>query len=370
LSEVDIINIANSNPAGRFDPYEVITMDSTRNLVYEVADLSDVLTSLRRIPDWPSEEIQILVADMIKDLSIYTPPRKWLNFFYKKILEDIEFNGHSLHDSLAEIIIKFKADTRRYDLGTSYVNYILENGSKYPVTCGILVSHNDMGLRVWSAGLYMCEYLLDNLNDLTGMKIVELGSGVGNTGLILAASKVPFQSFTFSDFSDDVLINIRNNITLNQSRHSIYNCTLIVQKLDWSLVANRPISELPESDVIIAADCCYSKELCDHLLEAICTLLTKKSMIPNFTHPSCQQSNGTIDHGCDCVCASHSSYALIACTVRNEETYSYLVTRLDTHPTLIYANFTEVASTSRRRFYYSDRDRIQLLRVSLRPPSG
>ena len=79
-------------------------------------------------------------------------------------------------------------------------------------TLKVLRYHNQVGTKVWEAGLFLAELLLlSNLN-LADRIIVELGAGVGVTGLIymksiFASPNMP-RKYMMTDFDQTVLENL------------------------------------------------------------------------------------------------------------------------------------------------------------------
>jgi predicted nicotinamide N-methyase len=90
--------------------------------------------------------------------------------------------------------------------------------------------HNDVALRLWESGAVLGEFLLHNAAQyVQHRRIVELGAGVGLTGLLLLTmGQTPLASpigedllpahVTLTDFTSLALDNLRYNIELNKSR--------------------------------------------------------------------------------------------------------------------------------------------------------
>jgi len=157
---------------------------------------------------------------------------------------------------------------------------------------------------------------------------LELGSGIGFLGIIVGtlqqqqARSGPSSSLWLTDISDQVLDRCRQNVKLNCNATSSYS-SINFLTLDWfsSIDAESPdyqhllslIHEKIKPDIIIGADIVFDP-----------------SSIPCLV--------GTINL---CLRAS-AKYALIACTVRNESTFSYFLMQLHDSSLLV----EEVALTS------------------------
>ena len=84
-----------------------------------------------------------------------------------------------------------------------------------------------------------------------GKKILELGSGVGLSGIMIGGN-INMATYTFTDYQASILKNIEDNITLNAQRLINSSCAYNVRLLDW---AQETIpKELLDFDFIIGAD--------------------------------------------------------------------------------------------------------------------
>mmetsp|Transcript_39607 Transcript_39607/g.69559 ORF Transcript_39607/g.69559 Transcript_39607/m.69559 type:complete len:263 (+) Transcript_39607:100-888(+) len=76
--------------------------------------------------------------------------------------------------------------------------------------------HNDVGVaKVWEAGACLAEYLIDNPQCVSDRNVVELGSGVGLTGLI-AAGVSKAKSVHMTDYTEVCLENLAYNVDENR----------------------------------------------------------------------------------------------------------------------------------------------------------
>lgn len=74
--------------------------------------------------------------------------------------------------------------------------------------------HNDVGVaKVWEAGAALAEYIIHNRN-IVGLRVVELGAGVGMTGLVAAAFGT--KSMHMTDYTESTLDNMAYNILSNK----------------------------------------------------------------------------------------------------------------------------------------------------------
>ena len=76
--------------------------------------------------------------------------------------------------------------------------------------------HNDVGVRkLWEAGAALTEYLMEHPELVRGKHVVELGAGVGLTGLVIAGL-CGTASVHMTDYTDATLANMEHNVALNQ----------------------------------------------------------------------------------------------------------------------------------------------------------
>eukprot|EP01036_Dinobryon_divergens_P041554 gene41554-55091_t len=228
-------------------------------------------------------------------LGAYGPSVQWLSALTSLMIHDIEENGNELCDDLMKLILKIKTERSGDPEKTSFSNFFLPSvsDSTERVICRILPAHNQLGLRIWEAGLFAAEFFLRNPEFLRDKDVLELGAGVGNTGLIMWRAGLAFKSYVMSDYSEETLNNLRYNISLN-SKHSCDRdvlSVLKVRRMDWSspdVAVTLGVSD-PIPDVILAADCVYSEDLTCHLVNALLKILLitprsprEEPTLPNF----------------------------------------------------------------------------------------
>lgn len=76
--------------------------------------------------------------------------------------------------------------------------------------------HNDVGVaKVWEAGACLAEYIIYNPHCVKDKHVVELGAGVGLTGLI-AAGFCRAKSMHMTDYTEVCLDNLSYNVDINE----------------------------------------------------------------------------------------------------------------------------------------------------------
>ena len=129
------------------------------------------------------------------------------------------------------------------------------------------------GSRLWIGGWLLNKYIIKNYSEFENKNILELAAGTGGGGLLLA--KYNINHLTQTDFDEDCLKNMKENIELNKN---IINKDLIsVEKLDLSKKATIKKffenSVCKEYDIIILSDFIWKRELAKMWLKAIDYLL-------------------------------------------------------------------------------------------------
>ncbi|NXS92396.1 EF2KT methyltransferase, partial [Jacana jacana] len=212
----------------------------------------------------------------------YPPPTKYRRSFLTQLIKKHEPLGaeplDELYDALAEAL-NAEESTR------CYKSYFLPSGE--PVTlCESLaiVSGGTTGLVTWEAGLQLAQWAIENGPLFQGRTVLELGSGIGFTGIAVCKCCHP-RAYVFSDGHPGVLRALADNIRLNgfflepwtrpgtpreprgrgaEARHG-QKPTVAVAELDWGSVTEKQLWEL-QPDILMAADVVYDPETISALI--------------------------------------------------------------------------------------------------------
>ncbi|KAJ9067345.1 hypothetical protein DSO57_1000257 [Entomophthora muscae] len=176
--------------------------------------------------------------------------------------------------------------------------------------------------------LMLGQYLLDNPALISGRDVLELGSGVGFLGIL--TSFLNPASITMTDFNSSVLQRLTLNVALN--RHPSAPKPTI-SRWDWANVTDAMIGAANPS-LILGADVTYDPEGIDLLVDLLARTFALRK--PN----ECR--------------------AMIACTVRNSDTFSHFLNKLDMSPGLNHSitnlsgDLTSLNLQESAKFYYED----------------
>ncbi|KAJ7729264.1 hypothetical protein DFH07DRAFT_850404 [Mycena maculata] len=175
------------------------------------------------------------------------------------------------------------------DLGTYQTTTLLESRT--------MIEGGTTGLRTWLASLILAQYLILNPDLVRGKRILELGSGIGFLGSVVASVQLLESrldapapgTIRMSDINDSVLSRCRDNIGLPcnlSSSHPDVRCCF----LDWSAALDTdgiaPLTSLLndelDADLILGADIVFDPDLIPALV-AVLVLALQPSARPRCT---------------------------------------------------------------------------------------
>ncbi|KAJ2947456.1 hypothetical protein O0L34_g17240 [Tuta absoluta] len=125
----------------------------------------------------------------------------------------------------------------------------------------------DVNCVVWDASLVLAKYLEtichQKADFLSGLKVLELGAGLGVVGLTAATLGA---QVTLTDLPEALPL-LRLNISENKSKISSMGGYAIAESLVWGDVTSPLLTE--EFDMIVMADCVYYEESIEPLIATI-----------------------------------------------------------------------------------------------------
>jgi predicted nicotinamide N-methyase len=203
--------------------------------------------------------------------------------FLKRLILTMEDSGAEVAEAFYAAMSQVRGDVDCY----FYKSYFRPDGSRLLSLSETrnLVSDGTTGLRTWEAASALTEYLAQNSLVIKGLRVLELGSGSGYTGISLVKLGL-VDHVTVTDCHGKVLERLRHNCDVNLPGSS----SIAVEKLDWSEFGPEDAREL-NCSVVIAADVVFDPSIVPHLANTILVCLEAKA-----------------------------EKAVVACTLRNEET--------------------------------------------------
>ncbi|KAI4462237.1 hepatocellular carcinoma-associated antigen [Holotrichia oblita] len=185
-----------------------------------------------------------------------------------------------------------------------------------------------------SASLALSEWCLRNRALLKNKTILELGAGVGLTGLVVALNCEP-KKYNFTDCHSTVLKTLRDNISLNFNSSDNTNNIVEVDviNLSWENVQSQS-DDFKDIEIVLAADVVYDSSLFDCLYDAL----------------KCFLSNGRCEE------------VYMSCTERNLKTLAEFLAGLEKSG----LNYEEISSPQQEHFCWSTEVPVRLFRIGKR----
>ncbi|KAI5075376.1 hypothetical protein GOP47_0009934 [Adiantum capillus-veneris] len=164
----------------------------------------------------------------------------------------------------------------------SYVLKTFQYGSQIITLYCLQTSSTDYDLTgqiVWPGAELLNKYIARGLLSLNELAILELGSGVGLTGLLCGRY---CKKIVMTDHNDKVLEVLQRNIDLQPSicDTNSHASTLLCEKLEWGNEQHLSniLEKHPEGfDLILGADICYQQDSLSSLFKTVKSLLSHES---------------------------------------------------------------------------------------------
>lgn len=210
---------------------------------------------------------------------------KYRQLFVKSLIKELEANAipvcPSVATSYALLLSEFDSQNN-YNL--NYLSYTLSNGQ----TISLLESDNlvidgTTGLRSWSAAKHLAQFFERNRHLIENKCLLELGSGIGLTGIYILKTCLP-SHLTFSDHHSVVLEVLQNNINTNKVQEM--SSVVRIEWNDTTTVDDFLADNDPQ--VVIATDVVFDPEVTVSLCRVINLLVKDK---PRICYICCSHRN-------------------------------------------------------------------------------
>lgn len=251
-------------------------------------------------------------CDLIKK---YPIKKSYQRAFLKWFMNKIEENDQEIYDGIYAAYCDLISLTLS-DESVHYRHFLMGNDCISIKESTNIISDGTTGLISWQGAIELAEWCTENEIALSGKIVLELGCGVGLTGLSVIKRCSP-KKYIFTDCHRTVLDTVSENVQLNLPNNTRivscdgrlrlqlkYNCTDVqVMDLKWEDVDEYVKEKWDVPDIIIGADILYDTD-------SFCTLI---SALKTFFF------------------ASDSGHAIIAATIRNVDTISQFLHELEEH---------------------------------------
>jgi predicted nicotinamide N-methyase len=380
-------------------------MDTVVSLTLQIAPAGIIIELIESsLTNWPSIAAQDELARQlsIQHVAAFPPPVRGWKYLFKELEKNIrshhsrnlhendgnEDGGDLFSDALMELIVESQCMPvpENNDGHLSFQSISL---SSIYIPIKVIQSHNQVGTKVWGAGVYLGELFQRVPQLLAGQTVLELGAGVGITGLLISRAlpcSLRPAKVIMTDFHFEVVDLLAYNIAINTAvglPAEESACNIEADTLDWGSVQESDFIRY-NARIMFVADCTYSEIGNVHLVHAFKLFLhtmraasTASTPTPSTqaaaptgsaAEPSTDAHSGDLSY-CEALRDRGAPFILIACTVRNIATYQHFRRLIDCDAELRVVNLTQWAAgqfPAVPTYYYpEDRSRIDLLCIHL-----
>lgn len=253
--------------------------------------INDLALERLNIQDFSLENQEILINKTINSELILQYPLKtdYQKAFIRYFVQKLEKENCEVHE-------KFYTDYGRLvsngeDKVEYFKHYLVgSTGKIISLKENInLISEGTTGLRTWQASLALAEWALKNKEFFIQKRILELGSGIGLTGLTISLECDPKHVYLSDchpsvlqtlcgnivfntkenpdDLDEPVKIELDNTVVFNKEQKSGVNISVL--NLPWEDVDHSVAEKINNIDLVLAADVVYDSDLFCSLIQAL-----------------------------------------------------------------------------------------------------
>jgi hypothetical protein len=234
----------------------VDTDTTTKTLILAMAPIETVLDSLegdKSNLDSQKSLYQDVLAYLVESCwNDFGPSPRYLKRLVLHYVKILEQDGVALESNvLSQLVLKFSlgretipdsnescylsfplpplsssTSTTSFSLSSSRMHRnetIDRNNEDWMMRIRVFPYHNNVALRLWEAGAAMAEFFMEHPFMVRNQHVIELGAGVGLTGLVIAGYCRPARVY-LTDYTDVGRSNLQHNLSVNRSwllRHGI-----------------------------------------------------------------------------------------------------------------------------------------------------
>ncbi|PBL00670.1 hypothetical protein ARMGADRAFT_1006815 [Armillaria gallica] len=282
-----------------------------------------------------------LLQSIILDphFSKYSPSKQYQRSFWKWVVQHLELDVE-IDTRILSVLTETSTPPSLRGISVpappspSYVTYYwrldaLPHSNKTPtpleyfrttlLESGTMIESGTTGFRTWLASLHLANYIISHPDWVRDARVLELGSGIGFLGMIVGSVQMlarlptdipqgstPRPMLHLTDVDSEVIARCISNIKLpcNMTANSHHHDNIRVSKLNWSDALRPDVSVFKtriqqefNADLIIGADIVFDPSLIPALMATLSLALDPGPEI-------------------------RQKVALIALTIRNEDTYT------------------------------------------------
>ena len=167
------------------------------------------------------------------------------------------------------------------------------------------------GLHLWEASVVLTRYCLQNKEMFNNKNIIELGTGCGLLGISILKQIPSINHYTFSDYQDSVINNLKDNLSKNKLKG---NKKYDILKLDWRDYEKVDL----KYDIILGSELIYLGGFIQELAKLINKLLKDDGVCYISMPEKRSMTNVFLEHIKECGLKYQSEYY----DINNEELFT------------------------------------------------
>jgi predicted nicotinamide N-methyase len=231
---------------------------------------------------WTDLEVQQLVHDKVLQDTLclkFPPSPKYTMKFLSFYISEIERKNKEVYEALYTKYLQYlsQVDNDKKDVFYRTYRILKPGGVSLPfdtVTLKMCDEWNAVGLIPWTAGFVLAEFVVSNSELFSEKVCLELGSGVGLTGIV-ALKTTRLRHIILSDSDDKVLQNLTENLIINGIDPSA-SSRVSVCRLDWSECHTRNFSLLLYPHIVLAADVIYDPDVSNDFIKCLISVMRRE----------------------------------------------------------------------------------------------
>nr|XP_039255568.1 methyltransferase-like protein 22 [Styela clava] len=179
----------------------------------------------------------------------------------------------SIHDDDGDLIVSRSA--ANFDKQNQTLNFRIHHAMETHLA--------DVGLQVWMGALGMIDFMLDNVQLFRNKQILELGAGVGLTGIVAGTLT---NKITLTDVGENILGLCEMNYHANQNILQSPPHCFEIRELNWHKPTSIKSLCIPKPDIIMACDVIYDNDITNAFFQTLQILLNGDTYTKEGCRPS------------------------------------------------------------------------------------